>query len=97
MLEDGTCDEDTTILEEGILLDEWPMLEDIGLLDDTILDEKILEDDALLDETAILLEAREEDSVGTYGAFLLVGIVPLAGRLSGSICLWEPTYSRSAL
>ena len=63
------------------------MLEDIGLLEETTLEEKMLEEDARLDETAILLEASEEDSLGTYGAFLLVGIVPLAGRLSGSICL----------
>jgi hypothetical protein len=89
--------EESIWLDDWPTLDDWPILEDIGLLDETMLEEKILEDDALLDETAILLDAREEDSVGTYGAFLLVGIVPLAGRLSGSICLWEPTYSRSAL
>ena len=73
------------------------MLEDIGLLEETTLEEKMLEEDARLDETAILLEASEEDSLGTYGAFLLVGIVPLAGRLSGSICLCDATYSSRAL
>ena len=84
---------DDTILEETVL--EEATLEDI-VLDDAMLDEIILDEYTLLDDASIL-DDNDEDSVGTYGAFLLVGIVPLAGLLSGSMCLCDATYSRNAL
>ena len=84
------------------MLDDTALLDDCTLLEETICDDDTTLDDAMLDEAtledAILLEAEElEEPSATYGAFLLVGIVPRAGLSSFTTCLWLPTYSSNAL
>ena len=78
------------------MLDECTLLEEITCDDETTLEDAMLDEEML--EDAILLEADElEDPSATYGAFLLVGILPRAGLSSLTTCLWLPTYSSNAL